>query len=54
MRPGQVDVEEEKQDAEPEDRRVELVIVSREPIEEKMPIDLASDVSSKNSLPVRA
>ncbi len=40
MRPGQVDVEEEEQDAEAEDRWVELVVISREPIEEKMAVDL--------------
>lgn len=54
MRPGQVDVEEEEQDAEPEDRWVELVIVSRQPIEEKMPIDLSLVVSSKDPLPARS
>lgn len=41
MRPGQIDIEEEEQDAEAEDRWVQLVVISREPIEEKMPVDLS-------------
>lgn len=45
MRPGQVDVEEEEQDAEAEDRWVELVVISREPIEEKMAVDLDLSVN---------
>jgi len=41
VRPGQIDIEEEEQDAEAEDRWVQLVVISREPIEEKMPVDLS-------------
>ncbi len=47
MRPGQIDIKEEEQDAETEYRWVELVvIISRQPIEEKMPVNLILNVSS--------
>lgn len=42
--PSQVDVEKEEKGAEANDRRIEIVIIAREPIEQKMPVDFLTDV----------